>query len=154
MEPTSISRNAPRVSPPRGEICPRAEFTGKWIAGLYPFSIIFEDDTLPALHAAADSFIDAKAWVQTINNNIDIQVNSGRDGCMHTETPRDQDTENSDHKDKSPKTDEKERTEGLEPGLPRPKFEKRLLRQRSRQESFIVVVDSGDEDDMMVLQCP
>eukprot|EP00946_MAST-07B_sp_MAST-7B-sp1_P001511 g1511.t1 len=115
--------------------------------GLYPFSIIFEDDTLPALHAAADSFIDAKAWVQTINNNIDIQVNSGRDGCMHTETPRDQDTENSDHKDKSPKTDEKERTEGLEPGLPRPKFEKRLLRHRSRQASFIVVVDSGDEDE-------
>eukprot|EP00946_MAST-07B_sp_MAST-7B-sp1_P004931 g4931.t1 len=115
--------------------------------GLYPFSIVFEDDTLPALHAAADSFIDAEAWVKTINNNIDIQVNSGRDGAMHPQTSRDQDTENSDLKDKSPKADEEERTVGLDPRLPRPKFEKRLLRQRSRQASFIVVVDSADEDE-------
>jgi hypothetical protein len=139
---------------PRGEIllglgC-RVIFTGSTDSeGLYPFSIVFEDDTLPALHAAAESLVDAQAWVQTIQNNMDMHVDAGRGGSKLSEVSIDTSSDGAASEQSTPTSthDQKEGSKQLLSTPPQPKFAKRLLRHRRRQASFIVVVDSGDEDD-------
>ena len=130
---------------PRGEIllgdgC-NINFSGDMNnEGLYPFSVIFQDKTLPALHVAAESLEDARAWVQTLRNNVNNHFEKPH---KRDETPG---TDSKSHNgDQSTSLQVEKHIDAKSSGRADSKIVRRLTRTRSRQASFIVVVDSGDE---------